>query len=396
MPSERIYVNAAIQNQEYSLDEKPYKATGILTARTLNQLNGTDTIVHTWNEVGLFSETSRLSMEQRLALKYETAFMRDHLAHRQDDVHVLTDTDAGFSDWAQEVVKETLAAGTTYISEEEFTRCISCNMTIAEVAVSVQQCSKCRQSSGLVVSREEALFTDVPEDRRSLLPYHRLYNKVNVNQELRELNQIPHRLLLSRDRQVGVELGEIGLEGKRLDPRLGIGLLALYVAHSFNYDEAGLVQSLSTVNRTVPYLGSVIRDPVKLGVPDYGYALHAKIKTELFSEQSLQPEHLSLQAIGQRADVNDGARLRAENVAFHERLKTLRENTSELTLPDAPPLNLETGNYTGVVANTNKQLARASEMVKHGRLPDEAEKKLIAAALGAAHILKPIVDTQSK
>lgn len=354
-----MFINAAIQNRDFSLDDKPYKMTGILAARVLNHLMGNSYNIHAWNTVGAFNDMAESTPEDRLTQKYDSQFMQDHLSRWSDlGLDVLRDDDPEFSSWAVKIMERALLVNDCVeIKEESFVNCGSCDTTIAEASVDVSSCTICCKKDSLQIVSESALFVKMPDDSESLLPFHRRFNKVNLRHEVKTLENIPHRLLLSRDRLAGIDLEQLGLPGKKLDPRLGIGLLALYAANKHRASSVSLTQSASTLVRTVPYLSGVIHDSDALQVPNFSYTFHGRISPELFCDKEVPPELWGLQSLGQRNDVRVETayplkRQRKSILAKYGQLSAYSSNSK-------PSVDLNEGNLSQVLASTNKNLGRA-------------------------------------
>lgn len=392
MAKEILFSNGAIQNREFSLDEKPYKALGIAAARVLNEFAGNEAAsdVHCWNNVGTFDAQMSTTSDERLSLKYDSSFMQEHLSRWGiEQPRVLCDDDADFSKWSLEVLNKSLENNTIYIKEAEFVYCKGCCVSIAERCVDIANCSQCGSSADLVIRQEKALFTNRNADYKKILPFDQIFNKVNLKHEINSLKQVPERLLLSRDRSLGVDLEEIGLEGKRMDPRLGIGMLALYAASSQGFNKAGIVQSISTLIRTVPYLNSVIADADSVSVPDYTYAFYAKVDPELLDREWVSPELLMLNALGQRGDITKTNAVKIEkerqnviakmqfieNTSAVKNIASLQGKYEALTPVD----NQFDGNFTFLLASLSKQLGRCMEYVKHNRQPSADELAILAS-----------------
>lgn len=279
--SDLLFVNAAIQNRGYDLDENPGKINGILVAQLLNRMHGVDETVHLWNTVGAFHQSEEQDAKQRLTQKYASNTMKDHLEFWKLDLphlDVIDDTDSDFAAWSLDRLEEYLTDGKIYIEEAKFSYCSSCGIAIAEDVVNVDSCGTCGNAA-LEIIREYGLFLDVPDDRSSLLSDKVIFNHMNIRAERGMLEQIPPRLLLSRDREIGVDLSQFGLTGKKLDPRLGVGLLALFIADRRGYESIGMTQTASTLIRTAPYIGSLALEGRLLFVP------YSKIKDDVFSSE---------------------------------------------------------------------------------------------------------------
>jgi hypothetical protein len=265
---EILFTNAAVQNRSFDIDQNPGKVSGIIAAQLLNRLFDNPDVVHCWNNVGLFDEAETTTSDERLEHKYDSQVLKQHLTYwgTAGKLVVQTDDEEWFSTWAVGLVESCLERGDIYIQNTTFSRCAQCDLVIAESAAHIDQCGRCK-GQNLDVVKEDGLFVDVPDDRQSLLLPENLYNSINIYQERDSFKQLPPRLLLSRDRSRGVNLERIGLTDKVLDPRLGIGLLAVYAASIRGYEKGCLVQSLSTLVRTAPYLNSVIVDADRQGIP---------------------------------------------------------------------------------------------------------------------------------
>lgn len=403
MSKEILFTNAAVQNGEFTLDEKPFKATGIVSARVLNHLVGVRDSVHVWNDVGLFIDTD-VSARDRLAMKYESDFMKTHLGRWSAEgvtEEVISDTDVHFSMWAQDFIETALEKGAISILNEEFTACATCELTIAESAVSIAVCSRCGNSEGLMRKEEHALFVDLPEDRTTLFRANQQFNKSNIKQELSTLSQLHPRLLLSRDRAQGVGLESIGLSGKVLDPRLGIGLLGVYLAARLGYESAGIVQSYSTLVRTVPYINSVIPDVDTFDVPEVKFAFHSKIDPSLFFSEGVSPELLALHALRQKTDVKiqDIVSIEKEQRVLEARAAILhrlaRERGVELSLGATVAAELDAGlsegDLTHLLHRVGKRLGVAIDKTKHHAEVGAVSGRSVAEILALYRMLEPIV-----
>lgn len=404
MSKEILFINGAVQNRGFSLDEKPYKATGIVAARVLNHLVGTPDTVHAWNNVGAFADDEIHTSDERITQKYSDTFMREHVERWQDTANaptISTDDGAEFASWTQDLMENALASGAVYKQEEAFFVCKRCGIAIAEASVNITACSKCKKADALTIKNEQALFVDVAEDRTSVLPYSQLFNKSNIKQEVSALKEIPPRLLLSRDRSLGISLDNLGLPGKVLDPRLGIGLLALYEASRLGYEQGGLVQSYSTLIRTVPYLNSVVKDSDALGIPEQRYAFHSMIDPELFSQGVVTPELLCLHALRQKANVQKGMSeaIARERDGIRSRMEVIENLAADTgtSLPDSAPSlhtfddNVASGRITYILPSINKKLGGSIEATKRVAALNEQQRELLVSAHQQAKSLAPII-----
>ncbi len=379
METSILFTNAAVQNQEFSLDEKPYKAVGVLAAQALNILYSPDAPeIYNWNNVGSFHKTNMTTPSERLHQKYESTFFQQYIQPKNKEYASLTDDDPMFSEWAKCTIEKALRKGYIYQTEEYFTVCSRCSITIAESAAGISTCSECRQNDSLSTKKELALFTNKREGEL-ILPYEKIFNQINIRHEISTLNQLPHRFLLSRTRTNGVALDEFGLHDKKLDPRLGIGLLALYTAQSHNYDTSCIVQSISTLNRVAPYLSSTIHEPQAIGLPDYMYAFHSKIQPNLLHNPSIHPRILALYSLGQRADITDRtiAKITSETQSLENRHTIIASTQKIETSSTYPDKQYGKANLGGIVALTAKNLGRSLEIIKHGHAVSAEQEKTI-------------------
>lgn len=405
MAKEILFVNGAIQNRNFTLDEKPHKAMGIIAARVLNHMMGSPDVVHAWNNVGTFADEQKGTADDRLDEKYNSIFMQSHLERWEGYANspvISTDDNPDFALWAQDLLESALARGDVYAQEEDFIHCRVCGVTIAEVSASISACPRCNTGEPLVIKREAGLFVDLDEDKTGILRYEHIFNKSNMKQEISSLRQLPDRLLLSRDRTAGVTLDEVGFPGKILDPRLGIGLLSIYEASRHGYKRSGMVQTYSTMIRTVPYLNSVIKDSNALAVPEHRFAFYGMIDPELLVSGNVSPELLSLHALRQKVDIQKHMTgpIQKERASLIHRMSVLEKlaEYAEIDLTEeCLPLkvvdpNVALGQLTNIVTTLNKRLGRAIEETKHQQSLDNQRRATLAAAYQHADTLRPVIN----
>jgi hypothetical protein len=320
---EILFTNAAIQNRSFGVDERPGKVVGIMAAQLLNGIVGNTEAIHAWNNVGLFADSETIDAHTRLQNKYDSEVLKQHVGYWGigEGLRIQTDDDQSFALWAQHVIEGSLKRGIVYIENATFHCCSGCSLVIAEAAVSVSRCSRCG-SEELFLSDEDGLFVDTPEDKLSLLAPHDIYNVINIRQEQDSMKQVPPRLLLSRSRSFGVSLECFGLPRRVLDPRLGIGLLALYAADVEGYKKGCLVQSIATLVRTVPYLKSVIVDHDQQQVPKPLFAAHTRIDQDVLMDTELSPVDRNV--------LLPLASLRRRNTALRGDLQALRAERAKV------------------------------------------------------------------
>ena len=395
MSSKEIFFsNAAIQNQEFSLDEKPYKAVGILAARVLNTLyDNTTPEVHSWNNVGAFSDKLTSMPPERIAQKYDSGFAQRYIVPQTHEYHIATDDEDMFGNWTLEQLEAMLQEGSVYQDTAEFVVCTNCDITIAEATVGVNTCPHCQDDTHLCIQEEVALFADTPAPN-DILPYDKLFNQINVHHEMNTLQQIPRRLLLSRTRESGIPLDALGVENRKVDPRLGIGLLALYSAWQYDYESVGIVQSISTLNRIAPYLSSTVPDPQRIGLPDFVYALHAKIQPELLFDPRVDPQTLALYSLGQRSDITTKSVPKITNdvESLSRRLGIVSDiYTDRFGAPaeiSKSAIHTTGVDLTDLIAKTNKKLGRSLELIKHDNPVDNVQASELQHTIQSSALLQ--------
>ena len=341
--SEVLFVNGAIQNRGYDLDQYPGKAAGIFLATVLNQISGNPQVLHLWNNVGTFNDSEPFAPTERINQKYNSLVMRNYLKFWElgvDDIQILNDDNEGFCIWSIEQLSEMLDHGDLTIENADFTACLACELVIAEAVVKIDQCPNCN-SERLLNKRERALFVYTPENRALLLDSRFVYNSMNLRDEIDSLKQIPDRLLLSRDRTIGVGLENVGLENKKLDPRFGIGMLALYGGYINDFETVAMTQTTSTLIRTAPYVGSVI-------IKNYGnsrrllYAPHMRINKDVFEETTNDPAGLYVVAAFASAQRREDVKLQRYESAskefskFARNVSHIRDSLKRLGIEELP------------------------------------------------------------
>lgn len=389
-----LFTNAAVQNRAFELDERPGKIAGIMAAQLLNRIVGNSDVVHCWNNVGMFDHDEAQEPNERLEDKYRSATMQRHRAYWGvgDNLEILTDDGQEFGDWATNVLAACLDGGDVYTETTDFHCCTDCDLVIAETAVDIDACGRCGNES-LDLKTEKALFVDTPVDRQALLPVTSMYNAINVRQEQASMLQVPPRLLLSRTRSRGIGLDNLGLEGKVMDPRLGIGLLALYAADARGYQRGCLVQSTSTLVRTAPYVNAVITDPDRLQVPRLFFAGHTKVDQSLLVADAVTSRDLQvllpLASLRRKKDVTPGdlmslqielskvtAKINSNN-ELHDRLGLTDDGMAHA--PESFAATIAEGRLNDLLPVMGKILGRSIESLKR-LAPDQVSDEMRSSA----------------
>ncbi|MGH3720898.1 MAG: hypothetical protein ACRDRI_19030 [Pseudonocardiaceae bacterium] len=228
-----LFFNGPVQNGDFTFAGKPGKAVGIRIAEALNDLLGAEPVPHLWNTVRLdgdlcyrrhvATETApacRVDFETAtIAAKYGTGL--------GPQVGTLTDADQMVARLALEVIETRLNAGELRISGVTVRVCTRCAHMTGTSGHPCRACghlvSRPRTGLQLVADRDlEAPGLDVrrihAHNRRA--PLH-----------LQEVaGNTPARLILSRTREYGIDLGPLGLPGMVLDARAGIHVTVLAAA----------------------------------------------------------------------------------------------------------------------------------------------------------------------
>lgn len=402
MSKETLFINAAIQNREFSLDDKPHKAMGIVAARVLSHFVGSEDIIHCWNNVGLFRDTTT-STKDRLDLKYTSKFMQRHIDRWGDHerVHIYGDDDEQFKNWGQVIINDALRRGDIYQDIDAFAVCTHCGLTIGVVSGgnTIMQCSNCQTSEAVKTKSKLGLFVDIPSDLATNLKSNHLYISNNIRQEVNSFSQLPPRLLLSRDRDDGIPLDSIDMPGMRIDPRLGIGLLSVYLATQRSYERAGIVQSYSTILRTVPYLNSVLRDTNNYSVADFTYAFHSKIERSLLQgDGAITPELLCIEALTKKVDVSKVhvSKILSQRQSILKRHSIVEHFIDDAYSSDFAPVLSTSAAQNGrqfktVLTSLNKDLGKSIESLKHGRIVEDDSLKAAHQLCAEVEGLLPVL-----
>lgn len=389
--SNTLFVNGAIQNRGFNVDDQPGKLVGIQLAQSLNALHGNNDVAHLWNNVGTFHDTELQTPQQRLLEKYQSKAMAEHLDFwglKSEDVDVLADNDPAFANWTVGVFEKLLAKGTVRIEDAEFSACSSCNYVIGEAAAGITACSSC-QGSEICQTRQSGLFIDLPSNRADLLSGDMIFNSMNLRDEQDSLVQLPQRLLLSRDRTVGIPLDDIGLAGKKLEPKMGLGLLALYAAETHDYERVGMVQTTSTLIRTAPFVGSLVLQapdlPRLMFVPHKKILSEAQANTDTVGRQVVAP----LAAAQRKQDVNlqrftqsqkEFAKLQRNAHALQNLLGKLGHDSTSTTATD-----IDFTDFGKLISTEAKHSGQTLESLKRKTSLTDTDASTLQAA--AHHIL---------
>ncbi len=174
---------------------------------------------------------------------------------------ILTDTDPDFCKWAQNTVNELLDKNVLQLEDKNVIKCDTCSIGVALADAPVDNvCARCGQNRFSITEEKSliATFTEDSEKRAADITHTQPRDMAGI------------QFLVNKRRFMGVGLEQIGLPGHVIDPKIGIGLLALYAAQSFNNTSVTVVAGLSSAHKNIPqltaFLGSTSEELPKLAV----------------------------------------------------------------------------------------------------------------------------------
>jgi hypothetical protein len=236
-----MFFNGPIQNGDFTFASRPGKAVGIRIAGALNYILGARPVPHLWNTVTLAGDLryrQHLAAGQGLISRYDfeasiiAAKYGTGLARRAD---VVTDADSGVADLAISMISSGLSTGVLKISSETVQVCAKCgHMT----GTGHHPCKACGHDSSRATTGHHLIAERGPGEL--VFDNAQVYaRKRRPPLHLRSIaGNTPSRLILSRTRDHGINLGPLGLRGLVLDPRVGIHVAVLAVAHQRQADVA--------------------------------------------------------------------------------------------------------------------------------------------------------------
>lgn len=219
-----LFFNGPVQNGEFTFADRPGKVVGIRIAGALNGLLGARPVPHLWNTVRLDGDlryrraAAPISREQfelaTIGAKYGTI----------PPAAVLTDADPAVAELAVEIIERRLTTGELTIRPEVVRLCSRCaHMTSTDG----RPCRAC----GHAVTRQHTgrhLVTERDTTRPTLTADLLYAHNRRPPRHLRGIAaHVPARLILSRTRDYGIDLGAVGLPGLVLDPRAGAHIAVL-------------------------------------------------------------------------------------------------------------------------------------------------------------------------
>lgn len=247
-----IFVNAPIQNKDFDPDVNMGKITTLFVADYLREQNDSPASAHLWNNViaaqqkGYTKEEYDAKTEAMLEAKYQSQALK-YLCDRETNALIITDTDQSFCKWAGKIVSKSLENGDIKIKYTDCYVCSGCEATLNHAEGPETQCIACPDSRTLKTKRDA--LTIVIDDN-----VLRAVAKQSGNKEASALvGQIPQGLQTVNKRRIsGIPLDEFGFPGDVLDPRIGLGLTALYAAYATASDSVGIVVARSSLHMNMP------------------------------------------------------------------------------------------------------------------------------------------------
>ncbi|MCZ4103425.1 hypothetical protein [Streptomyces sp. H39-C1] len=248
-----IFLNGPIQNGPFTFETTPGKAVGIRLAAALNAVIGAPPVPHLWNTVTLAGD---LRHRQHTGSQVtREAFESDLIAAKYPPgqppvAGTLTDTDTEVASLALEMIETNLRAGTLAICRESVPTCRGCGHMTGN---GTHPCNACGSTytedrTGLHLVAE--LAKDRPVlDRSDLHAGHRQQPKHLQN----SAGNITQRLILSRTRDHGIDLGPLGLPGLVLDPRVGVHVTVLAAARRLQATTAVMTITQNAANHVAAH-----------------------------------------------------------------------------------------------------------------------------------------------
>ncbi|CAM5290416.1 hypothetical protein GCM10010329_81390 [Streptomyces spiroverticillatus] len=273
--SEVLYVNGPVQNGDFTLAERPGKATGIRLAEALNALLGVAPVPHLWNTVTLHGDVRHRRAADRGMLgrtqREAQAVAAKYAPGPAPAGGLRTDADPQVASLALKMTRALLDDGTLAVRDMPVRLCARCGHLAGPGTTG--DCRAC----GYTVARTA---------RRPLLVCDRTTHPAVLDRDdvhatgartpahlLHIARNVPEVLVLSRTRDHGVSLEELGLEGMVLDPRAGLHVAVLAAAA-----ERGAVRPVMTVTETAAAHVAAYGAPFRqFGAMRLRYALHGKV-----------------------------------------------------------------------------------------------------------------------
>lgn len=254
----KTIVNAPTQNKEFSPDHKLGKMVPFFVADWLRE-NEQDceqqVPIDLWNNV-LASEqkghdqlTYARAMDDRIQRKYGSKLLT---AARLDAPRplVLTDTDEDFSSWAQNVIEGGVLNGALRHEDHDVHVCSNCDGIIAEASSPCTNgCVACGTTATHIENRPVLVSTI---DEAAELKVDQATGTTHL--KMADVR----RSIVNRPRLNGISLERFGFKNEVVDPRVGLGLLAVYATSFDDADQVDIVASRATTRQNLAYFYAAI------------------------------------------------------------------------------------------------------------------------------------------
>lgn len=248
-----IYLNAPIQNSGFSPDERVGKVVPILVADWVrNESDAPLESIDLWNSActGYPSkEDARTGLEE----KYSSDVLGSLMQARPENHLIKTDVDEDFELWTLEMLDTLIQKGSLRVENQKVYACKRCGNTIALLdSMPPAVCGACMSRKVAVVDKKVII---------SSINAEALERTSQATDGSFDAHSYPlHDTIVNKRRTMGVELDQLGFEGEVLDPKIAVGMLALYVAQRYDYDSVELVASRGSAAHNLPQLFGFLGD----------------------------------------------------------------------------------------------------------------------------------------
>ncbi|MER5757692.1 hypothetical protein [Streptomyces sp. NPDC002082] len=272
-----VFFNGPIQNGDFVFANRPGKAAGIRIAEALNSIARGPAVPHLWNTTTLAGDLRHRAATgqqqvDREALEAAT-ILGKYPPGGLPAAGILTDTAPAVAALALDMVTRHLTHGTLTITPVTVRACARCGHMTGTGPYPCRNCgsteTRPRTERHLIADRDPARPVLSPNDfhaHHSRPPRHLLNIATNV----------PQRLILSRTRSHGIDLGPMGLPGLVLDPRAALHVTVLAAARDVHTDCAAMAATQSAAANVAAY-GQHFRQHEGVQLR---YAVHGRIPYE--------------------------------------------------------------------------------------------------------------------
>lgn len=271
-----IIVNAPIQNKEFSPDEKIGKAVPLFVTdwlRTSDTRYEGQRAVDLWNSVlaseqGSHTDQTYAALSQaRLQRKYDSRLLgsiRDDASNRL----VLSDADSDFHQWASGVIEHAIELGDMTQEQTLMHVCDDCDAAISMAeGPKPRACAHCASGTVFHVEERQMLVTYIDSTIRERVG--------GVAGRPSAVNVPARTSIVNRRRLNGISLEKFGHRDEAVDPRIGLGLLAMYAAAMQDADGVDVVTSRATAGQNLPQFFAAVRSQAE-DLPDFRVRQAAK------------------------------------------------------------------------------------------------------------------------